>query len=178
MLFDKSLIKYKKKINFIHVNYNDTILTINVLSVRIPFGIKDYFYNDKIRYHLQISIDKDNLKLNNLLNFIINLEESAKDYTLKDETLFKNKKFISKIYYGKNDPLIRLDFKEDTIFKNNLNEYLFLNDYLNKKISAYLDFSYNGIYIGNNNYGLSFKINEIIIQKDQPTTTNETIFTF
>lgn len=86
MLFDKSLIKYKKKLNFIHVNYNDTILTINVLSVIIPFGIKDYFYNDKIRYHLQISIDKDNLKLNNLL---------------KDETLFKNKKFISKIYYGK-----------------------------------------------------------------------------
>ena len=180
MLLDKSLINYKQRLNFIYINYNNTILILEVLSVRVPFGIKDYSYNDKTFYYIQISIDKNNLRLNNLLNFIINLEDNAKeyikDYSLKDKSLFNNKKFISKIYDGNNDPLIRLDFKENTLFKNNLDEDLSLNNYLNKGLIGSLTFSYNGIYIGDKSYGLSFKINQLIIQKDY--NKEKTIFTF
>lgn len=179
MEFDKSLIKYQKGINFIYVKYNKTILTFNVLSARIPFGIKDYLYKDKTSYHIQISIDKNNLKLNNLLNLIINLEEDAKKniyyYSLVDKT-FKDKQFISRIYNGNNDPLIRLDFKENTIFKNELDEELPLNNYLNKKIISRINFSYNGIYLGNKTYGLSLKINEIIVIDE--FKKEETVFSF
>lgn len=179
MNFDKSLIKYQKGINFIYVKYNKTILTFNVSSARIPFGIKDYLYKDKTSYHIQFSIDKNNLKLNNLLNLIINLEEDANKniyyYSLLDKTL-KDKQFVSRIYNGNNDPLIRLDLKEDTIFKNKLDEELPLNNYLNKRIISTINFSYNGIYIGNKTYGLSLKINEIIVIEDY--NKEETIFEF
>lgn len=179
MNFDKSLIKYQKGINFIYVKYNKTILTFNVLSARIPFGIKDYLYKEKTSYHIQISIDKNNIRLNNLLNLIVNLEKDAKEkfnnYSLEDKSL-NDKQFISRIYNGNNDPLIRLDLKEDTIFKNKLDEELPLNNYLNKRIISSVNFSYNGIYIGTKTYGLSLKINEIIVIEDY--NKEETIFEF
>lgn len=179
MEFDNSLIKYQKGINFIYVKYNETILIFKVLSIRIPFGIKDYSYKGKTSYHIQISIDKNNIRLNNLLNLIVNLEKDAKEkfnnYSLEDKSL-NDKQFVSRIYNGNNDPLIRLEFKENTIFKNNLDEVLPLNNYLNKRIISSVNFSYNGIYIGNKSYGLSLKINEIVMM-DEPKK-DETIFSF
>src|ERR1700731_1551329 len=125
MLYDKESIQYKKTENFIKVKYDDTNLNINISSARIPFGVKKLFFNNKPNYNIQISIDDKYDNLKRLLNFITDLENDAKDLTSEDKT-FEDKRFISRIYYNDNAPLITLDIKENTLFMDKNNNKLIL----------------------------------------------------
>jgi hypothetical protein len=177
MLFDKDLLQYEKKQNFINVKYNNTILAITVSSVRIPFGIKELVYNNSNKnYNLQISIDNKNDKLSNLLNFIIKLEKHAKEM-ISDDEILEDKKFMSRIYYSDNSPLIRLDLKNDTLIRDKNNNKIPLQSYLNKSLIGSISFSYLGIYISKN-IGLSFKIDSIIIEETKDKTNKITNFNF
>lgn len=174
-MFNKELIQYKKSENFIKVKYDDTNLNINISSARIPFGVKKLFFNNKTNYNIQISIDDKYDNLKRLLNFIIDLEKDAKDLTSEDIT-FEDKRFISRIYYSNNAPLITLDIKENTLFKNKNNNNLILEDYINKCFIGRISFSYIGIYVGNKNFGLSFKIDEIIIDTNKEQNKNTILY--
>lgn len=176
MLFDKKLLQYEKKHNFINVKYNNTILAITITSVRIPFGIKELIYNSNKNYNLQISIDNKNDKLSNLLNFIIKLEEHAKEM-ISDDGILEDKKFMSRIYYSDKSPLIRLDLKNDTLIRDKNNNKIPLQSYLNKSLIGSISFSYLGIYISKN-IGLSFKIDSIIIEETKDKTNKITNFNF
>lgn len=175
-MFDKDLLQYEEKAYGLSVKYNNTILAINVSSVRVPFGIKELIYDNSKNYNLQISIDNKNDKLNNLLKFIIELENHAKERIVKNIKL-QNKKFISRIYYGNNSPLVKLDLKEDTLIMDKNNNKLSLESFLNKSLIADISFSYLSIY-NNKNVELSFKIKSLIIGETKTKIDTITSFNF
>jgi len=150
-------IEYLKENDFVKVKYKNKIIDIETPLLRIPFGIKQI----DSRYLLQLSIDK-NEKNGDFLMFINMLENHVKENLYKD---FKNKQFVSKIYHkDKYPPLVGLELKSNTdIIDENQNK-LSINEYLNERFSATIDFSYNGVWFNENRYGLSFKINKIIIK--------------
>lgn len=152
-------IKYNREKDFVKVKYKNKIIDIETPLLRIPFGIKKI----DSRYLLQVSIDdKDKNESNNdFLMFINMLESHAKENLYRD---FKNKQFISKVYHKeKYPPLIGLELKNNTEIINENQERLSINNYINESFSAKIDFSYNGIWFNENRYGLSFKINKIMI---------------
>jgi hypothetical protein len=175
MIYNKKLIQYEKTENFIKVKYNNTCLNIDISSVRIPFGVKKLIFNNKSNYNIQISIDDKYDNLKRLLNFITDLENDVKDLTSEDKT-FEDKRFISRIYYSNNAPLITLDIKENTLFTDKNNNKLILEDYINRCFIARISFSYVGIYIGNKNFGLSLKIDEIIIDTNKEQNKITTLY--
>lgn len=153
-------IKYFKEKDFVKVKYKSKIIDVETPLLRIPFGIKQI----DSRYLLQLSIDdKDkNEKNNDFLMFINMLESHVKENLYKD---FKNKQFVSKIYHKeKYPPLIGLELKNNTEITDENQNRLSINEYLNESFSAKIDFSYNGVWFNENRYGLSFKINKIIIK--------------
>lgn len=179
MLLNEELIEYQEcDNNFIKVKYNDTFLLIETPFMRIPFGIKELNFNNKKNYNFQISINEDyDIKSKKLLEFIIKIEKHAKD-KIKDLSFVKDKTFISRIYVGKNSPLITLDIKDDTIFKDKYNNIVLLKDYVNKNFIASISFVYTGVYYGTKNWGLSFKVDEIIVDIKKEKEENITIFNF
>lgn len=130
--------------------------------MRIPFGIKKI----DSRYLLQVSID-NNEKNNDFLMFINMLERHSKENLYID---FKNKSFISKVYHKKDikeyPPLIGLELKNNTKIINENQETLSINDYIEKSFLAKIEISYNGVWFNENRYGLSLKINKIIIKNE------------
>jgi len=178
MLLDKNLISYQKCDNFIKVKYDDTFLIIETPFLRIPFGIKYLNFNNKKSYNFQISINEEyNIKSKKLLDFIFELENYAKD-KFKDESLIKDKTFVSRIYSSKHSPLITLDIKDNTLFKDKNNKDLLLKDYINKSFIGSISFTYTGIYYGKKNWGLSFKVNSIVIDIKEDKKEYFTIFNF
>ncbi len=153
-------IQYLKENDFVKVRYKNKIIDIETPLLRIPFGIKQI----DSRYLLQLSIDdKDkNEKNSDFLMFINMLESHVKENLYKD---FKNKQFVSKIYHkDKYPPLVGLELKYNTEIMDGNKNRVSINEYLNESFSATIDFSYNGIWFNENRYGLSFKINKIIIK--------------
>lgn len=153
-------IQYLKENDFVKVRYKNKIIDIETPLLRIPFGIKQI----DSRYLLQLSIDdKDkNEKNSDFLMFINMLESHVKENLYKD---FKNKQFVSKIYHkDKYPPLVGLELKYNTEIMDDNKNRVTINEYLNESFSATIDFSYNGIWFNENRYGLSFKINKIIIK--------------
>lgn len=153
-------IQYLKENDFVKVRYKNKIIDIETPLLRIPFGIKQI----DSRYLLQLSIDdKDkNEKNSDFLMFINMLESHVKENLYKD---FKNKQFVSKIYHkDKYPPLVGLELKYNTEIMDDNKNRVSINEYLNESFSATIDFSYNGIWFNENRYGLSFKINKIIIK--------------
>jgi hypothetical protein len=153
-------IQYLKENDFVKVRYKNKIIDIETPLLRIPFGIKQI----DSRYLLQLSIDdKDkNEKNSDFLMFINMLESHVKENLYKD---FKNKQFVSKIYHkDKYPPLVGLELKYNTEVMDDNKNRVTINEYLNESFSATIDFSYNGIWFNENRYGLSFKINKIIIK--------------
>lgn len=179
MSLNEELIEYQECGNkFIKVKYDDTFLLIETPYMRIPFGIKELNFNNKKSYKFQISINEEyNIKSRKLLEFIIKIEKHAKD-KIKDLTFVKDKTFISRIYVGKNSPLMTLDIKEDTIFRDKNNNIILLKDYVNKSFMANISFVYTGVYYGTKNWGLSFKVNEIIVDRKDENEEKITIFNF
>lgn len=173
-MLNKDLISYKldeKGKNFIKVKYDDKFISIETPLLRIPFGIKESDFSYKKVYDFQISINiKFNIKSNDLLRLILFIEEDAKDKFNEYESI-KDKTFISRIYKsGKNDPLIKLDIKDSTIIKDDEDNVLSLKDYINKRFICSSIFKYTGIYIGENNWGLSLKVELIKIKINKVET--------
>lgn len=157
ILFDE--IKYNKEKDFVKVKYKNNIIDVETPLLRVPFGIKQI----DSRHLLQVSIDdKDkNKKNDDFLMFINMLERHVKENLYRE---FKNKQFVSKIYYKEEyPPLIGLELKNNTEIINENQKRLSINKYINESFSAKIEFSYNGVWFNENRYGLSFKINKIII---------------
>ena len=71
-----------------------------------------------------------------------------------------------------------MDIKDNTLFKDKNNKDLLLKDYINKSFIGSVSFTYTGIYYGEKNWGLSFKVNSIIIDIKEEKEENFTIFNF
>lgn len=173
-MLNKNLIKYKldeKGKNFIKVKYDKEFIAIETPLLRIPFGIKEHDYEYKKVYDYQISINiKYNIKSGDLLRLILFIEKDAKD-NFNNHDLIKDKTFISRIYNPKkNDPLIKLDIKNDTIINDENNNVLSLKDYIDKRFLCISKIKYTGIYIGEYNWGLSLKVEEIKVKASKVGT--------
>lgn len=150
--------------DFIKIKYNEETLLIKTPLLRVPFGIKSLKYKEKYSYNFQLSINKSfNEKSDKLLTFINKLELYIKN-KYKDNTLFKDKTFISRIYEGKNSPLLMIDLKKETTFLCN-NNFIKIESYIDKSFLCECSFIVTGLYIGETNWGLSFKCNEINIKE-------------
>lgn len=170
-MLNKQLIEYKideKEKTFIKVKYDKKFIIIETPFLRVPFGIKEYDLFYKKIYNYQVSVNTSyNEKSGNFLRFILFIEKDAKDKFSKSDFL-KNKNFVSRIYKPeKNDPLIKLDIKENTIIKDENNNVITLKDYIEKRFICLSIIKYTGIYIGENNWGLSLKVEEIKIKNQK-----------
>lgn len=150
--------------NFIKIKHNNDLVLIKTSLLRVPFGFKELTYNDKINYSFQISIDKSfNEKSYELLTFVKDIESYIIN-KYKDNSLIKDKTFISRIYIGKNYPLIQIDLKNNTFISLNEKKLENIKLYKDKSFLAYTSFIVTGIFIGKTNYGLSFKCEDINIK--------------
>lgn len=122
---------FLENINFIKIKHNDKSLLINTPLLRVPFGIKSFYYKGKESYNLQLSINKlfDD-KSDKLLTFYKDLEIYVKN-KFKDKTFLKDKTFITRIYENKNSPLLLIDLKKDTSFLCN-NNFVNFKSYIDK----------------------------------------------
>lgn len=165
--------------DFVRIRYNNKIIKITTPKLRCPFGIKEFKYNenDITRYSFALSFDKmeTNKENENLYKFIKDLEKHVIKYIKNKKNLYYQdikkkifKQFSSKIYEKENySPLFNLDIKDnvrvideenDTITYEELVEKDLENSYIKCEISC------NGIWINNNKFGISWKVNKIIIE--------------
>lgn len=157
-------LSFIEDISFIRIKHNDETLLFKTPIMRIPFGIKSLRYNNKINHNFQVSIDKtNNDKSLKLLSFIEKLENYVKN-NYKDKSTFKDKTFISRIYKGKNNPLLMIDLKKESKILCN-NNLCMIERYIDKSFVADISFVITGIYIGKTIYGLSFKCESINIKE-------------
>src|ERR1700730_15693562 len=141
MILDESLFEYQICDNFIKVKYNNTLLIIDTPFMRIPFGIKEFNFNNRKNYNFQISVNEEyNIKSKKLLEFILKIEKHVKN-KFKELSFIKDKTFTSRVYVGNNSPLITLDIKDNTIFKDKNNKDLLLKDYINKNFIGNVSFT-------------------------------------
>lgn len=169
ILFDE--IKYTKELNFIKVEYKNSIISIETPLMKIPFGIKKRNFN----YYFQICVDEQNNDKNNdFLTFINMLEKHAKENVY---IFLKEKQFISKIYKNDRYPsLVNINLTNNSQFMNEDQEKLCIDNYINKYTSAVIDFTYNGIWFNETQYGLSFKADKIIIKNIKEESKIKIIF--
>lgn len=150
--------------SFIRIKHNDETLLFKTPIMRIPFGVKSLRYNNKINHNFQVSIDKTiNDKSYKLLSFMENLEIYIKN-KYKDNSLFKDKTFISRIYKGKNNPLLTIDLKKESKILCNSNPQN-VNSYIDKSFISDISFFITGVYIGKTLWGLSLKCETINIKE-------------
>lgn len=166
ILFDKITyenIEKESEKGIIIIRYKNKCIDIETPLLEIPFGIKKF--NEYENYFLQLSVDNKYEKNNDFMTFIHMLEKHGKENTNK---ICKGKNYCTRIYCKNNfPPLINLDFKKNTKIINYNNETLSLNNYLNKKFFAIIEFNYEGIWYNKDKYGLSFKIEKIKIKEKE-----------
>jgi hypothetical protein len=166
--------------DFVKIKYNNKIIKITTPNLRCPFGIKEFKYNeeDLTRYSFSLSFDKieTNDENKKLYEFIKDLESHVNKYIKNKKNLYCQdirkkifKSFTSKLYVKDNySPLFNLDIKNNTkIYLDDEDNKITYEELLEKDLNnSYMkcEIICNGIWINNKKFGISWKVNKIIIE--------------
>lgn len=151
-------IRYIKEDDFFKVRYKNSIISVETPIMKIPFGVK----NNNSNHFLKINVEqKKNEKNKDFLTFIDMLESHAKENI---HINFKEKQFRSRIYKNEYSTLVDVLLNNNTKIVNEKQERFPIDDYIDKSFSAIINFSYDRVWFNETHYGLSFKIDKMIIK--------------